>query len=122
MACLRDLDTLERRLVLLARFGGLLGRAEVNVVALAAFFVIEESRLALGTRVGHTHQLGVALRVLADELDMGIAGVLREPLDNVDALLPIDGERVVVFVVDVVLLGTSIHVAASEARLTSMGI
>jgi hypothetical protein len=64
----------------------------------------------------------VALRVLADELDMGIPGVLGEPLDNVDALLPVDGERVVVLVVDVVLLRTSIHVAASEARLTSMGI
>lgn len=106
---LGDLDAFERWCRLLGRLGSLLrvAKGNVDMLSRAIFFVVKQGRLGLGPRVGYAHELGVTLCILLDQLQMRIARVLREPFDHIDAFLPIDGESIVVLVVDVVLRGVS---------------
>lgn len=108
MASRGDLKTFELGLHLRLREEPLLGRLgtlglaralEDNLVLLV---LVEERLLVVDGARGDLHLHGVLLGVLLDLLQVLVVAVLRQPGDDV-TLRPVDLERVLVLVVNVVL-------------------
>lgn len=72
-------------------------------VVLIFFIVVKEGTLGVGIAAGRLHHAGVVLGVVAHALEVSVVVGLGEPAENVDALLPVDGERVGRLIVDGVL-------------------
>ena len=117
VACCGGLETFEHRLDLGLREQSLLGglwRVALSVTAkddLIFFRIVfvEQGLLVVNRPRSHLHLERVLLRVLLDLAQVLIITVLNEPGNNV-ALRPVDLQRVLVLVVDVVLIrGVSLY-------------